>query len=127
MLDVSRAHRRDADSLPDEVATDGVVFGVSSSAGKIRAAGGKDLRHGMAAGKQNSSRAGGRFRLKGQVQDSGPASAGKLFHLSSVSLNEISLCNLCVLCVSVVNDATSTTETQRTRRLHREESNWIRE
>ena len=83
---MSRAHRRNADSLPDEVATNGVVFGVSSRAGKVRAAGGTDLQHGMATGKQNERRAGGRFRFKNEIQDSGPASVGKLFHLSSVRL-----------------------------------------
>ena len=61
MLDVSRAHRRNADSLPDEVATNGVVFGVSPRAGKIRAAGGTDLQHGMATGKQNRHGTGGRI------------------------------------------------------------------
>ena len=46
----------------------------------------RDLQHGMAAGKQNERRTGGRVRFESQVQDSGPASAGELFHLSPVEL-----------------------------------------
>ncbi len=53
------------------ITTDGVVFGVSPRAGKIRASGREDLRHGMAAGKQDERGTGGRVDLKARYKIQG--------------------------------------------------------